>query len=361
MDTKKIYAQRIAKVLEQIKKYRVDALLIRNNEGSQLANTRYLNEFSGSASLSLVSPDWNVLITDSRYAIQANEQVHSPWQVQILNPGQKSYEPVKNRGFARIGIIGEHITVAEFRTLRSKLKPTKLAIIPDILSPIQEIKDDLDLVYIQQAIKVIEVALQHVITCVKPGVSELQLKRELIMALPPTAELAFEIIASGPRSAMPHGRASKRIIQKGDIVQFDVGCCVDGYNSDISRVMIVGKATDEQKRMHRAVQEALQESMKLYLPGRLVSQAADKANEVLRVHGYQDVPHRLGHGLGLKVHENPGVGPYDKEKFRIGQLVTNEPGIYIEGYGGMRIERDVLITETGQRCLDTLTTDLIEI
>jgi len=369
MDEQAIYAERSAKVLEQLnklsKKQKVDALLIVNYEKSQRANTRWLCGFSGSASLCLLSENHRSFITHSLYAIQSRAEARSPWGRYILSPGENWFEYVKTLGLNKIGVIGKHISVDRFRALRRNLRPAKLVALSDILSKIQETKDELDILMVRKAIESIEQALQHIVTrCIRPGVTELEVKRELAMALPLDAELTFAIIASGPNSAIPHHSPSDRAILNGDIIKLDVGCRIKEYNSDITRVVVVGKATPAQKRMHKAVLEAQSAALAFYTPGTPVKRADEEARRILAAYKYDEkviYSHCLGHGLGLQIHEYPGVSSRNKERFRVGQVVTCEPGIYIEGWGGMRIEDDVLITKYGHELLTKFPGDLIEI
>jgi len=360
-----IFAQRSAKVLEQLDRHKVDALLILNDENSQRANTRWLCGFSGSSSLCLLSPEHRLLITGSIYDIQARQEIKSPWQVHICRTRLEQPEIIKALTVSAIGIVGEHITVENFRNLRRNLRPVKLIALPNILGPIQEIKDELDILMVRKAIESIEQALQHIVTrCIRPGVTELEVKRELAMALPLDAELTFAIIASGPNSAIPHHSPTDRVILNGDIIKLDVGCRIKEYNSDITRVVVVGKATPAQKRMHKAVLEAQSAALAFYTPGTPVKRADEEARRILAAYKYDEkviYSHCLGHGLGLQIHEYPGVSSRNKERFRVGQVVTCEPGIYIEGWGGMRIEDDVLITKYGHELLTKFPGDLIEI
>jgi len=374
MDEQAIFAQRTAKVLEQLAKYKVDALLVVNDEESQRANTRWLCDFSGSSSLCLLNTEHKLLITDSRYDIQSRAEVKSPWEIHVALPG-KQIDPIIALSLNKIGVIGKHISVDDFRELRKELRPTKLLALPNILSAVQEIKDEYDLYHMRHAIRAIESALSKIIfgKIVKPEVSELYIKRRLTNALTQLDNVhAFKpIIASGPNSALPHYSPTKktnRKIKKGDIIQFDVGCLLEDedYKSDISRVVVVGKATPEQWRMHKALLEAQSAALKFYTPGTPVKLADEEARRILAAYGYDEqvvYGHGLGHGLGLLIHEEPGVSTSQnpKVKFKVGQVVTCEPGIYREGWGGMRLEDDILITEHGYEILTKFTRDLIEI
>jgi len=318
MDMSKIFEKRIANVREALRKHKIDTLVLTNLEEKKKENIRYLTGFTGSSSICVLTPDRGILITDPRYRAQAKKEVQSPWEVRIRESESAPFLKcvIQELGVERAGVIGSQVTIDNFYKMRRQLRPTKIVCLPDIMLAVQGVKDKLDLLHIQESIQGIEQALEHVFTLVHPGVSELDLARELAMALPPGAEIPHPdvfplVIASGAQSAMPHGIASAKIIQEGDIVQFDVGCILDGYYSDISRIVIVGQATDEHKRMHHALQEAIRESLKLYYPGISVKRAGEKADEVLSSYGYPKLSlfHSLGHGLGLRIHEDPRVSP----------------------------------------------------
>ena len=184
------------------------------------------------------------------------------------------------------------------------------------------------------------------------------------------------IILSGSDSAFIHGDPFKlrkerelngispaeKVIQRGDIIQFDVGCLVDGYASDISRAVVVGRATDEQKKVHTALLEVIRATAAYYRKDVLAKKAQEEADRILKMRGFgEKLAHGLGHGIGLEVHELPNTSKSQNHIFQAGNIVSVEPVIYQEGFGGMRIERDVLVTEGDPEFLDELPTDLIEL
>lgn len=370
-----VFEKRLAAVRAELKKRKVSALLLTNLEEGHGGNIRYLTNFSGTSSLCLVTRERAIFITDSRYDLQSRKQLASLWEIHIAH-GVDVFNIIRNAIVGSIGVIGEQISADMLYRLRKVLRPSRVVRLPDILMQIQEIKDEREIFELQRAISGIEIALKRVYDFisehhlrrgdgfVRAGLSEMEIERELSNHLPLNASFAFDsIIASGARSAFPHGLASAKTLEVGDIVQFDVGCKVNGYHSDISRVAVLGKADDRQKKMHEAVQTAVRVAADLYLLGKPVFIAAEAAQKVIASYGFMPFSHSLGHGIGTRIHELPfvGVNSAPSVVFREGQVVTVEPGIYIEGYGGMRIERDILITPDGPQFLDTITDDLIEI
>lgn len=372
-----IFERRLAAVRAELKAHNVSGLLLTNLEEGHGGNIRYLTNFSGTNSLCLVTRERAIFITDSRYALQAKKELADSWEVHIASGRLDSFNIVRNAVVGSIGVIGEQISADMLYRLRKVLRPSRVVRLPDILMQIQEIKDEREIFDLRRAVDGIGGALKILYEFIgefsvsrnggavpRMGLSEIEIERELSTHLPLGASFAFDsIIASGARSAFPHGVASDKILEAGDIVQFDVGCKAIGYHSDISRVAVLGRADNRQRKMHKAVQTAVRVATDLYLPGKPVFIAAEAANKVLASYGFPPVPHGLGHGIGTRIHELPfvSVNSVPSVVFREGQVVTVEPGIYEEGYGGMRIERDVLITSNGPEYLDSLSDDLIEI
>lgn len=371
-------SQRVERVRENMRSHNVDGLLLFNVEEASGVNIRYLTGFTGSASICFVTPNVTVLITDPRYGLQVKQE-SSEWDIRITVPGYPIIELLKEQGFRRLGLIGEEVSWERINKLREKLPEVELVSLPNIVQEIRAVKDAGEMVAIRKAVDVMEDVLTELYVMIKPGfTTDYELATALkIKLIQRGNDVAFDpIILSGSDSAFIHGRPfklkkerersgvvpSEKVIQRGDIVQFDVGCIVDGYASDISRVVVIGKAANEQKRMHSVLCNAIEYAKQHYREGARGRDGYDKADEILKAHGFKNgMVHGLGHGIGLEVHELPGVSRGIEETLKIGNVISLEPGIYIEGYGGMRIERDVLITENGPEFLDKLTTDLIEL
>lgn len=354
-----------------MKVYDVEVLFIPNFEWEKKQNIRYLSGFTGSSALCVLTCDQQIFVTDGRYRIQAFQEVKG-WDVHII-PSEKTYidvalEKIAVENNAIVGLMEDEVLWSFSRMLTVKKPSWRIIPLSNIVRKIRAVKDETEIEAIQQAIYCMEEALQLVYKRIRPGISDCELVTHLRRTLIEMGmELAFPpIIVSGHHSAIVHGnpfQLPQKCVGRGDIIQFDVGCIFDGYVCDISRVVICGKATQKQKRMHGAIVHTLEQSYDMYRAGSPLIKAAWCANQALHSHRYPKLPHGLGHGIGLEVHELPVVSANSnpEEQFEVGHVVTNEPGIYIEGYGGMRIERDVLVTKNGPIFLDTLTTDLIEL
>ena len=373
MIAKEMQEERIARLRARLAEHNVDALLLIRGEhdSAEVANMGYLAGFTGTHGNCLVTADKALFFTDGRYTTQAQKEASAWEQRRIFSTGDAPLSThIKELTIGRLGVIDDHISFGMVRRLQAAFgSDVEIVPLPDIVHHhLRGVKHEEEVAHIRAAIRAMEQALERVYILVRPGMSEWELERELECALPHGAKIAFDsIIASGVRSAMPHGVASEKVIERGDIIQFDVGCKLsgngNGYVSDISRVAVIGKATQEQKRMHRAVRDAIQAALPLYRPGMQTCEAYKKANDLIVRRGYPPIPHGLGHGIGLDVHEGPNVSGRSREDevFLAGQVVTIEPGIYLEGYGGMRIEEDVLITETGHEVLTKFPTKLQEL
>lgn len=368
MARKNVSDGRLSRVRELLAVNKVDALLITNFEDEKSAhNIRYLSGFTGSWGTCLVTQDRQILTTDNRYALQAPQEAQG-WDVRI---GGEMSEIIPSLQVGSIGLLGADVSWDFVNAFEEKPKGVRIVRLPNILREIRAVKDASEIEAIRSAVRTMETVLGELYGLIRVGqTTDCELATELkIRLIQRGHDISFApIILSGSHSAFIHGDPFKlgkqlgydKVIEAGDIIQFDVGCRVDGYVSDISRVVVAGRATEKQKRMHEAIRQAILESVELYRPGRIASDAQDCADRMLKDRGFKKgMEHGLGHGIGMEVHELPVTG--SKFVFETGNVVSNEPGIYEEGYGGMRIERDVHITETGHEFLDEFTVDLIEL
>ena len=356
---------RVERVREKMREHAVDGLLLTNFEEGRV-NIRYLTGFTGSASACLISEDALTFVTDTRYATQALEEVQKRderWDV-IIDRDELGFiaKLAESRGIKRLGLVKSEESWGTVIGLNDTLDSCELVALPNIVGEVREVKDDGEVERIQKAVIEMEGVLRHIFTLIRPGVSDRELATELKIALMRRGlEVSFSpIIVSGAHSAIIHGNPFElpyKEVAEGDIIQFDVGCMVDGYASDISRVAVCGVATGHQRKMHAALIRAISESKKSYKPGVNFWDVHKQAQKIIEEEGFPPFEHGLGHGLGMEVHD-PFVHP---RIFKVGNVVTLEPGTYKKGYGGMRIERDVLITKSGSRYLDRLTTTLKEV
>ncbi len=268
----------------------------------------------------------------------------------------------------RAAVQRSSVTVEQFEKLRDELSAVGIDLISvgDVIPPLREVKDDWEIAQIERAERVSEAAFEHVLTLVRPGVTEWALAAELEHCMRANGEgssrIAFQsIVVSGPRSSLPHGAVTHRRLERGDLVTMDFGATFNGYCADITRTFAVGRASSEQRDVYAAVLDGQRAGLQLIEEGRDRTEAARAAVELIEGRGYGDyLAHGAGgHGIGLQVHEGPRTS--DSGPWRVGHVCTFEPGVYIPGWGGVRIEDDVVVTEDGTRNLTRLDKELLEL
>jgi Xaa-Pro aminopeptidase len=331
------------------------------------SNVRYLSGFSGSLGYLLVGQQAGEIIGDSRYWLQMEEEAPAFALTRSgASPGLWPLvaERVRAHGFNRVGFESQHLTVDMYNRLRDSL-PSGLH-----LEPTRGLVEDLRMrktpQEIQQLRRVAEIAgraFDRVRRSLRPGLRE----RDVAFLLEQSfRELGADgpsfptIVAAGERGALPHGRASDRIIEQGEMVVIDFGAQAGGYNSDTTRTVVLGQPRPEQRRLIEAVAEAQRVSLAMMRPGVAAASIDRKAREVAAelVGAEHAFGHGLGHGIGLMVHERPYLSASDNTLLQQGMVVTNEPGAYVPGFGGVRLEEMVLITETGYEVISPASTQV---
>ncbi len=340
------------KLQEHLSTTRFDALLI-----SHLPNIRYLCGFTGSAGLLLVEEAGSVFFTDVRYDTQAHEEVKGAKVViarkgLLVSLGEWMKARRKRiRGWT-IGIEAEHLTVAEKKRLTQQ-RPTgvRLADAPSVVERARLIKDNDELDRIRASVALAAKLFDRALQFLRPGVKETEVAGEMEFAARRAGaeEMSFPtIIASGARSALPHGRASDQAIAAGGFVVCDFGVILNGYCSDQTRTVWVGSVPDEARRAYEAVRESQQAAIEAVRPGVAVGAVDEAARKVLRKAGLgRFFTHSTGHGVGLEIHEAPRVAQGQKEILLSGMVITIEPGVYFPGKWGVRIEDMVEVTAGG--------------
>jgi len=326
-------------------------------------NIRYLTGFSGSEGYLLVGKDENLLLVDSRYITQAQEETRE-CRVSLVDKGLTGVAAqVSSLGLRRLGFEAQGISVARFEQLQKGMGKVELIPIKDELERLRGSKSGAEIGLIKKAIQVAEAAWEECLDLVKPGAREadLALELEYRMKKGGAERMAFDIIvASGPCSALPHAQPTPRPIEKGDMLLFDFGCRYRGYCSDESCTVIVGRATEEQRRIYGIVKDAHDRAIAQVKPGVRLAAIDAAAREHIDHAGHgEHFGHGTGHGVGLAVHEWPVVGKDSQDVAEEGMVFTIEPGIYIPGWGGVRIEDMVLVTADGCEVLTAISKDLM--
>jgi len=315
-------------------------------------NRRYLSGFTGTAGALLFTPRGQYLLTDFRYVTQAPLQAVD---YEVVEHAPDMMDTVKallaEAGVTRLGFEERHVSYADWSSWSKALAPVELVPVDGLPEKLREKKDDDEIAVIREAAKLADAAYAHILHFVRPGVTELDLAAELesFMRKNGATGPSFDtIVASGERSAMPHGVASDRKLQSGEFVTFDFGVLYRGYCSDLTRTIVVGEATDRHREIYGIVLEAQEHALANIRPGMTGREADALTRDVITRYGYGEFfGHGTGHGIGLEIHEAPRLSQRSDTVLEPGMVVTVEPGIYIPGFGGVRIEDDVVVTESG--------------
>ncbi|WP_353266360.1 Xaa-Pro peptidase family protein [Gemmatimonas sp.] len=355
--------QRLTALRESLGRADLDGLLV-----TSLPSIRYLTGFSGSSALCLVTALECVLLTDFRYETQVADEVGDAATVRIeptslwagLWPTLTALAGVERVGFESAHLLHRDFTRLLEQGGRWQWRPTS-----DLVETLRAVKDEGEIAAIERAVAMAEAALERTLTELTPGKTETAIAGLLERNLRDEGSEAFpfpSIVASGPRSALPHARAADRVLSTGDFVLLDFGAVADGYCSDITRTVVLGRASEAQRAFYEVVREANQRASGAVRAG-MQGMAADAvARDYIAACGYGDAfGHSLGHGIGLEVHEAPRLARTIEAPLAAGMVVTIEPGIYRPDWGGVRIEDDVLITDAGARVLTRYPRHLLEI
>jgi len=345
---------------------RLELLLI-----THLPNIRYLCGFTGSAGALVMTPAKSVFFTDGRYTEQARAEVQGSRVViarksPIVAAGEWLSTHGKKRRPQTIGIEGEDLSVAERTRLAHSLgRGFRLREAPPLVEKARVVKDEDEINRLRAAVILGASLFDCALKTIRPGVKETEVAAEMEYAARRAGAdgMSFEtIIASGPRSALPHGRASQAAIPAEGFVVCDFGVILAGYCSDMTRTVFVGQPSDRARRMYEAVREAQQVAIEVVRPGASVSEVDAAARKLLHKNGLgRYFTHSTGHGVGLEIHEAPRLAAGQTDVLRPGMVVTIEPGVYLPGIGGVRVEDMVLVTEGGCTVLTPTGKDLITI
>ncbi len=352
----------LQRLQQSLKAQSIPALMVSN-----LANVQWLTGFTGSFGVVLVTSDSGLMITDSRYTVQAQEQVTDLPSITYGSPlsfVEFLQKQVGELGISTLHIDENQVTVGSYNQWKKTLKGTTFVPDEDPIHKLRKVKSAAEIALVQEACQLADACLEYLLTQIKVGVTENELLYEIeqffrkhgsTISFPP-------IVVSGERSARPHGVPSDKPLESGDFVTFDLGCKIKGYCSDITRTIVVGRATERHKEVYDQVLKAETTCIDALKPGvngrdvdKLARQILDE-KELAQYFG-----HGLGHGLGTLVHDSGRLSSTIDEPIEVGQIWTVEPGVYIEGFGGVRIEDDVVITETGNTILTHFPKELLEL
>ncbi|WP_040208122.1 M24 family metallopeptidase [Neobacillus jeddahensis] len=326
-------------------------------------NRRYISNFTGSAGVVLISADRAQFITDFRYIEQATKQCQGFDIIKFSSSiPEEIARLVKELNIQKLGFEEDYLTFASFKQYDKEIS-AQLVPISGVIEKLRLIKTDAEIKILKVAADIADAAFKHILDFIRPGKTELEVSNELefFMRRAGATSSSFDtIVASGYRSALPHGVASDKVIETGDMVTLDFGCYYNGYVSDMTRTVAIGEPDAKLKEIYEVVLEAQLKGMAGIKPGMSGKEADALTRNYITEKGYGEYfGHSTGHGIGLEVHEGPALSMKSDVILEPGMVVTCEPGIYIAGLGGVRIEDDTLVTTDHNEALTHSTKDLI--
>ncbi|MDT0159976.1 MULTISPECIES: Xaa-Pro peptidase family protein [Bacillaceae] len=350
--------EKLEKLRAAFGQHSIDGMLVTSNY-----NRRYLTGFTGSAGVVLISGEKAQFITDFRYVEQAGKQCEGFEIVQHSgNIVEEAARQARNLGIQKLGFEQDHVSFASFKAYEAAAE-AELVPVSGAIEKLRLIKTESEIKILKEAASIADKAYTHILDYIRPGRTELEVSNELefFMRKAGAASSSFDIIvASGYRSALPHGVASDKVIEKGDMVTLDFGAYYNGYVSDITRTLAVGEPDSKLKDIYHIVLEAQLKGLEGIKPGISGKEADALTRDHISSKGYGEYfGHSTGHGIGLEVHEGPGLASRSDVILEEGMVVTVEPGIYIPGLGGVRIEDDTIITKDHNEKLTHSTKELI--
>ena len=351
----KLNIERLHRIQERLANNKIDAIFL-----TALENIRYLTNFSGSSAFLMITKDKGYLITDFRYKTVAEDEVKGYKVVIYKNSIIDEIERLtRKEKVSHLGIEKRSITLEQYQKLTKKLKKIKIIPTLNLVEGLRVIKGPVEIENIGIAIKRAEKAYKKINSNIKIGISEKEIALRLEYAIKSggSDRLPFEtIVASGYRAALPHAVSGKRFLKDNDSVIIDFGAEYKGYYSDITRTLFIGSRINRrQRKIYQTVLDAQAEAINLIKPDAKAKDIDAAARKVITKAGFgKYFGHGTGHGIGLMVHELPSISTKSEDILKEGMIFTVEPGIYIPGWGGVRIEDMVLVTKTGCRILTTL-------
>jgi Xaa-Pro aminopeptidase len=334
------YKTRITALRNKLKDIGADAILIEKKE-----NYRYMSGFTGTFAYLIISNEDSLILTDSRYTEQATEQAPDYELVNFI--GSNVIENILiEKNIKKLAIEGDTVTVTKYKDYQKIETLNEIIISSGIVEALRKIKDDEEISLIKKAVMLADEGFKHILKFIRSGITEKDIEMELeyYMRKSGASGASFDIIvATGTRTSMPHAIAGDTLVKNGDAVMIDFGCIFDGYCSDITRTVFVGKPDKEMKRIYDTVMRVQKAGIENALEGKYAADVHLTASDMIDQAGYKGrFGHGLGHGVGLEIHELPRVSLFGSEALVNNMVVTVEPGIYVPGLGGVRIE-DMLV------------------
>jgi len=352
---------RLSRFREKISQMGLDGALVLKD-----ANRNYLTRYNGEESALIVTSKDAVFITDSRYREEAEREAYG-FEVREYTGSMTAFlgEITRDLGIKRLGFEENLITYKTYKELTRLIEGIELAPLEGTIEKLRQVKDLEEISNIEKAAAIADEGFAHMLEFIHPGMTEVEIGLELeyYMKSRGASKLSFDpVIASGKRSSFPHGRATHKVVEAGDFLTMDFGCMYNGYCSDMTRTIVIGMASQKQKEIYEIVLNANILALEAARPGITGEELDAAARKYIADRGYGSYfGHSLGHGVGLEIHELPSISKKGKEPLEPFMVITDEPGIYIPDFCGVRIEDLVVITEDGCRVLSKSNKKLIEL
>lgn len=324
---------------------------------SKPENQFYISGYTGEGQIIITQID-GAILTDFRYIEQAEKEA-SDYKIIEYKSGVSPYELIYNMlqssGIKKVACESHYITVKIYEQIMQSLKDIEIVKTDSLIEELRTVKDEQEIEMIEKAQEITDKTFEHILNFIKPGVTELDLASEMeyFMKKNGAQGIAFDtIVVSGPRTSLPHGKPSDRQVQNGDLITLDFGARYNCYCADMTRTVLLGRPQSEHFNIYNIVLDAQKLALEIIKPGILCKDVDKVARDYMAGCGLdEEFGHGLGHGVGIEVHEEPKVSSKGVKKLLPGMVITIEPGIYIPGFGGVRIEDLIVITEEGYKNL----------
>ncbi|WP_430596568.1 M24 family metallopeptidase [Enterococcus sp. DIV0175] len=349
---------RVEKLRKKMQEENLDSFLV-----TSPYNLRYLTNFTGTTGLAVITLDKAFFITDFRYTEQAANQAQGFGIIKNVGPiFDEVADLVKRENLNALAFEETTVSFLEYSVLEEIIN-AELIPVSGMIEELREVKDEEEIAIIEKACSIADMAYDHILKMIRPGMTEIEVANQVdfyMRSLGATSVSFDTIVASGLRSAMPHGVASDKVIEQGDLITLDFGCYYQGYVSDMTRTFAIGDPGEKLKEIYQIVLDAQLAVLDAAKPGLTGIQLDAVARDYITKYGHGEAfGHSTGHGIGLEIHEGPNVSSRAEKQFVPGNVITDEPGIYLPGIGGVRIEDDLLITKEGNRVLTHSPKELI--
>lgn len=353
---------RIEEIKNKFSELGIDSFLVK-----KMPNIRYISGFSGSAGNILITKDKNYFITDFRYKTQSGMEVSKDFEVIIYIQNSMAFMTnlIKTHNLKKIGFESDFVTFNDAQKLISDFPEAEFIPVSNLLVSIVSVKNEYEIELTKKAVEITDKTFSELLNIIKPGMTEREVSAEisyLQKKFGADGDSFDCIVASGERSAFPHARPTDKKIENGDLLKLDFGCIVNGMKSDMTRTIGIGKVSDECLNIYAIVKEAQQRALNNVKAGISVKELDSYARDFIKENGYEkNFGHGLGHGVGYDIHEQPAINERTDFILQENNIVTIEPGIYVEGLGGVRIEDDVVVKKNGCEILNKSSKDFISI